>query len=126
MPPRALSVVVRNNRLPEITEALPGQVRQSAYQSAQAVQARARGLAPVDTGALRDSIAVEQDRSASGRYTEAFAVSSPLEYAIFQEYGFHHWRSGAFIPPQPFMTPASAQEWPPYQQRTVVALRKLT
>lgn len=125
MPPRALSVVVRNNRFPEITKALPGEVRQSAYQSAQAIQARAKGLAPVDTGALRGSIAVEQDRTASGTYTDAFAVSSPLEYAVYQEFGFHHWRSGAFIPPRPFMAPAAAQEAKPYQQRTVVALRKL-
>ena len=125
MPPRSLSVVVRNNRFPEITKALPGRVRQSAYQSAQALAARAKGLAPVDTGALRASIAVEQDRSASGTYTDAFAVYSPLAYAVYQEYGFHHWRSGAFIPPQPFMSPAAAQEWPPYQQRTVQALKKL-
>ena len=125
MAPRALSVVIRNNRLPEIAKTLPGQVRQSAYQSAQEVKSRARGLAPVDRGTLRDSIDVEQDRTASGRYTDAFVVYSPLDYAVFQEYGFTHYISGEFIPPQPFMTPASAQEWPPYQQRTVQALRKL-
>lgn len=125
MPPRALSVVVRNNLLPKLAAALPGDVRQSAFQSAQAVAARAQGLAPVETGALRRSITVTQDRSATGKYTEAFVVFSPLDYAVFQEYGFHHYRSGNFIPPQPFMTPAAAQEWPPYQQRTIAALRKL-
>jgi len=123
--PRALSVVLRNNRLPAIAGELPGAVRQSAHRSADAVAARARGFAPVDTGALRRSIAVEQDRSAGGKFSDAFVVYSPLDYAVFQEYGFHHWRSGAFIPPRPFMAPAAAAEWPPYQQRTVVALRKL-
>lgn len=123
--PRALAVVIRNNRFPEIAKQLPGVVHQSAFKSAQDVRDRARGLAPVDTGALRASIAVEQERDPGGRYTDAFAVYSPLDYAVYQEYGFHHYLSGKFIPPQPFLGPAAAAAWPPYQQRTIQALAKL-
>lgn len=123
MAQRALSVRVRQNRFPEILSKLPGLAFQAAEQSARAIQTRAKSLAPVDTGALRNSISVAQD--AAPVHSVAWVVYSPLDYSVFQEYGFHHWISGNFIPPQPYMTPAAQQEWPGYQQRTIQALHKL-
>ena len=54
----------------------------------------ARSLAPVDTGALAASIRV----TLSG-YTARISAGEGLPdgRAVFQELGFHHWISGAFI-----------------------------
>lgn len=122
---QVLEVRVRNNRLPAMQQELPGLVLESAHQSALGIQQRAKSLAPVDTGALRDSISVEQGRDLAGRFTDEWVVYSPLDYSVFQEYGFHHWISGAFISPQPYMTPAAALEWPAYQARVIRALGQL-
>lgn len=58
-------------------------------------------LAPVDTGALKDSKVVE--RVAPGQWRVSFGRGLPDARAIFQEYGT---RSS---PAQPYLTPAATQ-----------------
>jgi len=75
----------------------------------------AKGFAPVDTGALINSIETHME----GAFT---AIIEPhVHYAIYQELGFHHWISGKFIQ-NPFLTPMveslageflSPQTWAP-------------
>jgi HK97 gp10 family phage protein len=50
----------------------------------QTIQQRAQELAPVDTGALRDSITVEIDDSGK---TVVGTVGPHVDYAVFVEYG---------------------------------------
>lgn len=57
----------------------------AAYNMAQKTQGRARRFAPVDTGALRESIHVTPRRVGGERTT--YAVGSPLHYAVYQEWG---------------------------------------
>jgi hypothetical protein len=64
------------------------------------VTAEARILAPVDTGALRNSIKDEYP----GMPILA-RINVWQYYGLFQELGFHHWRSGEFIQ-NPFLVPA--------------------
>lgn len=53
--------------------------------------------APVDTGELKASIIVQEDRAA-----KVFRVIADTPYAVYVEYGFVHWISGMFIGPNPF------------------------
>lgn len=62
---------------------------------------RAKQAAPVDTGALRDSIGVvARGRDASGPYIDIGATD---EAAPYQEFGTEH------NPPAPFLRPAFAE-----------------
>lgn len=55
-----------------------------AYAGAQSVQARMRRLAPVATGALRESIVITKIRTGA---VTTYAVGSPLDYAVYQDQG---------------------------------------
>jgi len=59
----------------------------------------ARKLAPVDTGALRDSIKIKH----SG-WMQAH-VRDGVYYGVYQEMGFYHWITGRHIA-NPFLFPA--------------------
>lgn len=65
---------------------------------ARKVQARAKDLAPVDTGALKGSIRVKQ----YAQFLSA-VVYTNLEYAPYQEFGT------VYVPAHPFMHPAFNQ-----------------
>ena len=54
------------------------------------VQADAKADAPKNTGNLQGSITYKVSED-DGK------VGTNVEYAIYQEYGFRHWRSGKFI-----------------------------
>lgn len=70
-------------------------VRKTAYD----IEADAKALAPVDTGALKNSIST--DLEGDGRNASMTAEIGPtVDYAIFQEYGTSR------TAPQPFMRPA--------------------
>jgi hypothetical protein len=60
----------------------------------------AQARCPVDTGYLRDSLAISRGVMES-------AVGTDVLYAKFVELG-HHSRSGSWVPPQPFLFPAFA------------------
>lgn len=59
------------------------------------VEAKAKAIAPVDTGTLRDSIHIEPDPGSSD-----VLVATDVRYAPFVEYGT------AYTPAQPFLRPA--------------------
>ena len=71
------------------------------------MRSTAKGFAPVDTGALRDSIEVEELKNASGDITGYDVVAGDeeiVDYASYQEEGTKY-QSG-----QPFMKPAYDRE----------------
>ncbi len=74
------------------------------------VEAKAKTLAPVDTGALRNSIETEQ----AGNLT--WQVHDGVEYGLWQEIGFHHFGSGKFIQ-NAFMVPAVEAVRPEWEQK---------
>lgn len=79
-------------------DAAPARVRHDVEgvldQAADDLAARARALAPVETGELRNSI------RASGAGMDR-AVTAAAPHAIFQEFGTRH------MAPRPFMGPAA-------------------
>ena len=78
--------------MPRNTDAVTGKV-------AFMVEGMAKQLAPTDTYALRQSINTEKVDQAT------YHVQDGVRYGIFQELGFHHHASGAFIQ-NPFMIPS--------------------
>lgn len=64
-----------------------------------AIQGEAAKRAPVDTSALANSIIAVQMQELLWR------VQDGVEYGVYQELGFRHHHSGAFIQ-NPFMVPA--------------------
>lgn len=58
--------------------------------AAELVVSEAKQRCPVDTGNLRNSIEW-------GRVRDGVIVGSAVEYSVYQELGFIHWRSGRFI-----------------------------
>lgn len=77
--------------------------------TAQDVKATAQSLAPVDTGALRNSITVSMG------FTSLEAVISPtVAYAPYVEHG--HQAGATHVAPQPFMGPAADQHLPALEQ----------
>jgi phage gpG-like protein len=108
---------IRSNRLPAMVGQLPDALWNVVTQTAYAVEGGAKLRAPVDTGALRNSLNTQTDRSEL-----AAQVGSHLEYAAPQEYGFHHHISGNFVPAQPYLTPAAEAERPKIPGRVRAAL----
>ena len=64
------------------------------------IEERAKQLAPVRTGALKDSITTKRDGD------DEYVGTEGIEYARFQEFGFIHVGSGQFII-NPFLRPAA-------------------
>ncbi len=89
--------VVFTSRMPEIAARLPEAVAALVLEAAEAIVVLAKGLAPVRTGALRDSIAAEL----TGALTAT--VGTPITYAIYQEFGTR------FMAAHPFLIPATDQ-----------------
>ena len=96
------AIRIDTTRLDEIIAKAPSRSAEIVKSAAFAVEGKAAALAPVDTGALKNSI------MARAVWNLLWQISSPMEYAIYQELGFHHWKSGAFIQ-NPFLIPAL--EW---------------
>ena len=72
-----------------------GLVKSAAF----AISGEAAKRAPVDTAALANSIHPEQQAQFLWR------IQDGVEYGVYQELGFRHFGSGAFIQ-NPFMIPA--------------------
>jgi hypothetical protein len=68
------------------------------------IASEARALAPVDTSALVNSISEEYP---GGNVLARINVFQ--DYGLYQELGFHHYRSGQFIQ-NPFLIPA-VEHW---------------
>ncbi len=103
-----VTVHVRS-RIPQLTAAANALAAAATAKAAHDMVAIAQTKARVDTGNMKNSI------NAQGEGTK-WAVHSPAEYSVFNEYGTS--KMGA----QPFMTPAAEQVKPGY----IAALKQLT
>lgn len=93
---------VRHNRLPALARAFPGAVSASLRRGAFATEAGGKVRAPVDTGALRNSIQTEGATPGS----LSMRVTTGVAYAAYQEFGTRR------NPPHPFLRPTTAQTFP--------------
>jgi HK97 gp10 family phage protein len=81
-------------------------VQREVFRSLLNVQRRAKERCPVDTGRLRNSIAIEPaDEGLSG------TVGTNVEYAPYVEFGTR------YMPAQPFLLPAIEEEQPEFVRR---------
>lgn len=94
----SVSVKLKLTRLHRILARIaPDVIDRGAKDWAEAVKDRAQEIVPVDTGALKASIHVEE----AGR--GSYQVVASTHYAAFVEYGTHKMAA------QPYLTPASRQ-----------------
>ncbi len=75
-------------------------VADALFKNAEDILWMAKALCPVETGALRASLHIEQ--------TDEFeySVRDGVSYGIFVEKGHRDPRTGQFVEPQPFLGPA--------------------
>ena len=90
-------IIVVYNHIPSLIVAVEANARAAVKRSADAIVADAKRRAPVDTGALRDSI--EADSIETGKEAE---VTVNVPYAAYVEYGTYKMAA------QPFLSPAVA------------------
>jgi HK97 gp10 family phage protein len=88
--------------LDRLISRINGGLTRAVAESAAAIEAEAKRLAPVETGALRDSIRAEVDRFEA---TITAGEGLPDDRAAFMEFGFNHAGSGGFVQ-RPFLRPA--------------------
>lgn len=93
----AMDVKVTKNKLGGYARGLKPRIAAAVQATASDIETYAKVLAPVSTGALRDSITAQSDGDLSA------VVGSDLDYAVYQEYGTSR------MPAQPFLTPATDQ-----------------
>ncbi len=101
----SMSLEIKFDRLPQLRGELRRRASNIVRETAFAVEAQAKELAPVDTGTLRNSIQAEPE----GEHT--WIVAPHTEYAEHLEYGTRHMAA------QPYMTPAAEAERPIFLSR---------
>lgn len=102
-------------KLRDISNEVGGRKAQAALRLAAApIVNRAKELAPVRTGTLRRSIAVED-----GPGELEVSIGTDVEYAIFQEFGTVHMAA------RPFLRPALEQEGPAFGKELASILGNL-
>ena len=92
-------IVLDTRKLDQIMAQLGYNTDQVVKWLAYQVEAGAKMRAPVDTGALRNSLHTEQVQEG------VYRVSDGVEYGLFLEIGYRHFGSGQFIQ-YPFLIPA--------------------
>lgn len=97
MPTLIGGIRIDTAKLDEMIARLPERTDEVLRSTALAVQGRAASIAPVDTGALANSIEYEKIDPT------LYEVHDGVEYGIYQELGTYKMRA------QPFMVPAI--EW---------------
>lgn len=102
--------VTKRNRIPEVRANLRPRVEAMVNAAATQIAVIARQLCPVDTGALRDSIAIETYAGHRAGFGMAKAVVVFEHYAPFVEFGTS--KSAA----QPFLMPAFEAVRPSLEQ----------
>jgi HK97 gp10 family phage protein len=107
------SVKIKFNHLPQMTSSIRGKVGHEVQQAALAIEGQAKALAPVDTGALRNSIQTEMEGDLTAHVTVG------VEYAEYVEHGTYK------MAPQPYLTPAAALVEPQFIENVKAALRGL-
>ena len=96
----AIRITVQSNRLPAVAAKLPAAANIVLERHGREMEATAKRLVPVDTGALRDSIAWEMTGETSGQ------LVAGQEYAGYVEFGTRHAAA------QPYIRPAFEQQRP--------------
>lgn len=104
----AVTVVV-HSYVPAVTAIVHHRIEAALAKAAMDIEAHAKQLAPVDTGALKNAI------NANGGGL-AWRVDSPAAYSTFQEFGTRK------MPAHPYMVPAVEIVRPSFLQ----AMRSLT
>jgi HK97 gp10 family phage protein len=99
-----MSVQVKNN-MPRIQSQLEKALSELIRKTAFSIEARAKSLAPVDTGLLRNSIQTEIKSPLHA------VVGTNVEYAPHQEFGTRFQKG------KPFMTPAVDAEKKEFEKR---------
>jgi HK97 gp10 family phage protein len=102
-----VDTVTTENHASEVERQIAEQLHAAILQAMQAGAEVARQEAPVKTGALRDSITVEDNGIEGG-----VSLGAGVEYAIFQELGTRH------IAPHPFVAPGMQEARRVLQQLT--------
>src|SRR5690242_610786 len=92
-----MAVSFKNN-LPKIASRLQRALPQLVKRTAFRIEGRAKQLAPVDTGLLRNSIQTQIEGPLKA------TVGTNVNYAQYQEFGTRHQKG------TPFLTPASDEE----------------
>ena len=105
----SITPIVYKNNFAKLAEELREDAERAVEKSAAAIEARAKQLAPVDSGNLRSSIQVTD--YTIGRDGYAKFVGTHVHYAPYQEYG-----TSRGVPPHPFMTPAADEERPKFAE----------
>ena len=88
---------ITSNRLPQIAAAAKPVAERAVAITAFNIENWAKGLAPVDTGALRNSLAAAKERELTWR------VTAHAEYGIYVEMGTRNMDA------QPYLDPALRQ-----------------
>lgn len=92
----SVTISVTFDRFPEIAATMPERTSQVVRKAAFDIEGQAKNRAPVDTGALKNSISTEFE---NGGMTGVIAPH--MEYATFVEFGTKRMSA------QPYMTPAA-------------------
>lgn len=108
----SLKVSIGKSKLGGLTKRVRDRIDLAVKKTALDIEADAKTLAPVDTGALRSSIQAEFP---SELYAE---VNVGVDYGIYQEYGTRD------MPAQPFMTPATERRRVPFTQAVQQAIKE--
>ena len=96
--------VQSKNDLPRISSRLEKALSNVLRKTAFSIEAKAKELAPVDTGVLRNSIQTKIESP-----TKA-TVGTNVEYAAHQEFGTRHQKG------KPFLTPAADEAKKEFQK----------
>jgi HK97 gp10 family phage protein len=99
-------IITIYNKLPSMAALLRKNVAKSTEDRANEGADIARGLCPVDTGALRDSIRVEKDEELG--WSIVAGDGGAISYGQYVEFGTVKMAA------QPFLTPASEQMRTPF------------
>ena len=98
--------------LSKLADAADDIVREALLTTAADIVNLSKQLAPVDTGALKESISADPVSSTR------VLIGSDRDYSPFVEYGTSQ------SPAQPYLTPAFAQSVPTFQARLGEAIRR--
>ena len=91
-------MVTSKNDLPRIASQIDRALSQLLRKHAFGIEAKAKALAPVDTGLLRNSIQTNIEGPLKA------TVGTSIEYAAYQEFGTRHQKG------TPFLTPAADEQ----------------
>jgi HK97 gp10 family phage protein len=110
----SVTISVTFDKFPQIAAAMPEKTSQVVRKAAFDIEGQAKGRAPVDTGALKNSISTEfEDNGLTG------IIAPHMEYATFVEFGTKRMSA------QPYMTPAAEAVAPAFVSAMKEMLREL-